>query len=278
MTVVAVLADPPREGLVLPELSRTAPISPAEAATLYRAMLQDVVLAVDRSGADLLVNYRPDESLPDEYVTGTASEAAVRAVVAEALADPSTARYERQVGSTPSARAGNTVTHLLREEGERTAAIVRPTAPFLTRAHVDSAAMKLRNAGVVLQPAPDGRVGYAGFAAPIDFEGTLGDGALETLTDRGRAADLGVDFLPFVPVVETGSDLKSALPLLGARVTADRLVPERTARLVAEWGLGVEYADGGGGGDGEDGDGTGRGTDGRSRGHAAEGAGRVVRE
>lgn len=276
MTVVAVLADPPREGLVLPELSATAPISQPEAAALYRAMLQDVVVAVDRSGADLLVNYRPDESIPDEYVTETASEAAVRAVVAEALADPSTVRYERQVGSTPSARAGNTVTHLLREEGERTAAIVRPTAPFLTRAHVDSAAMKLRSAGVVLQPSLDGRVGYAGFADPVDFAGALGDGELETLTDRARAGDLEVDFLPFVPTLRTASDLRSALPLLGARAAADRLVPQRTAALVAEWGLRVEHADSDEDEDGDgDGDGDGPGAGPRAR--PGERPGRIVR-
>jgi hypothetical protein len=240
MTVVAVLADPPREGLVLPAVSATAPVSEADAVSLYRAMLGDVVRAVERSGADLLVNYRSDDLLPDEFVTETAAEAAVRGVVAEALSDPSAARYEVQVGSTPSARVGNTVTHLLREEDERTAAFVRPTAAFLTRSAIDEAAMKLRGARTVLGPAPDGRVSYAGFADPIDFADALGAGELETLTDRTVQAGGSVDFLPFAPVIETGRDLQTAVPTIRARVTGERWVPERTAAVLGEWGLRTE--------------------------------------
>jgi hypothetical protein len=242
MTVIAVLASPPREGLVLPELPATAPVTATEAADLYAAALRDVVTAVAKSGGDLIVNYRPDDSLPDEHVREESAEAAVRAVVADVLEslEGEDVRFEVQVGSTYDARVGNTVTHLLREEEARTAAVVPATAAFLTRSDVDSAAMKLRTAGAVLGPAPEGRVYYAGFADPVDFEDAFAPPSLETLTGRARAADLEVDYLPMYPGIESGRGLVSALPVLRSRAAAGRIVPEHTMAVLDEWDLQVE--------------------------------------
>ncbi|MFB6143341.1 MAG: DUF2064 domain-containing protein [Halorientalis sp.] len=237
MTTVAVLADPPREGLVGAQLAETTPLSTAEAAGLYTAMLRDVCRAVEASGGDLLVNYRADEDLPDA-ADGDA-EAEVREAVAPALEDPESARYEVQVGSSFAARAGNTVTHLLEEEGVETAAVVEPTAPFLARQVVDNAAMKLRRSDVVLGPATDGRVFYAGFAEPVDFEDAFAAPEVETLTDRAADAGLDVDFLEMHPVVETAADLAETLALLTARVRADRIRPAHTAEFLLESGLTV---------------------------------------
>jgi len=169
MTVIAVLASPPREGLVLPALSETSPLSAAAVTDLYEAMLADTFQAIDRSGAELLVNYPDSEQLPDAHRTDTEPVAELRAIVADALDDPSDVRFEPQVGSTFSARAGNTVTHLLREEEAASAAIIRGTAPLLSRTMIDGAAMKLRTNDVVVGPASEGRVYYAGFTEVIDF-------------------------------------------------------------------------------------------------------------
>ena len=238
MTVVAVLCDPPRSGLVLPGLVEEGPLSGAEAADLYAAMLKDTFLAVDRSGGDLLVNYRPEELLPDEHrETDVAAEAAVRALAADALDDLDDVRFEVQVGSSYAARAGNTATHLLREEGVDSVATIRGTAPFLTRTAVDSAAMKLRSTPVVLGPAPTGRVFYAAFTEPIDFTDAFTAPEVSTLAARGDAAGLDVDFLPMQPVLRTAEDLDTVLPLLAARRDAGRIVPKWTAPLVAELGL-----------------------------------------
>ncbi|MFB6123350.1 MAG: hypothetical protein ABEJ78_07820 [Haloferacaceae archaeon] len=239
MTVVAVLADPPREGLVLPDLAETSPLTDAEAAECYAAMLKDVLVAVERSGGDLLVNYRPDDSLPEEHVTDTSAEAELRALAASALEDVSEARFEPQVGSTFSARAGNTVTHLLREEDVTSAAVVRGNAPFLARTIVDSAAMKLRRSPVVLGPSTEGRVYYAAFTDPVDFADAYRDPAVETLTQRGRDAGHEVDYIPMTPVVERGDDLSTALPFLSARLAAERIVPAYTAAFVDDLGLQV---------------------------------------
>jgi len=235
MTTVAVMADPPVEGFVLSDLAE-GPLTDSERTALYTAMLSDVCRAVEASGAELLVNYRPDEQVPD----GVDSETAVRETVSEALDAPGEARYEVQVGSTPSARVGNTVTHLLEREGVKTAAAVDPTAPLLTRQLIDSAAMKLRSSAVVLGPTTDGRVYYAGFAEPVDFEDAYDTPAVETLTDRGKDAGWNVDFLPTTPVVETPADLRTAVPLVRARHRSERVVPPRTTALIEEFGLRVQ--------------------------------------
>jgi len=244
MTVIAVFADPPRPGLVLPELAESSPLSAAEAADLYAASLKDTFRAAERSGGELLVNYRPDELLPDDHAGEESPEAQLRALAADALADPGEARFEVQVGSTFAARAGNTVTHLLDREEVQSAAVVPGTAPMLTRKDIDSAAMKLRRNEVVLGPSERGRVYFAGFTDTIDFADAFATPAVETLTTRGVDAGHEVEYLPRETSVEAGRDLLSLVPTLNARVAAGRIVPEHTATLLREWGLRVVEKDG----------------------------------
>ncbi|MBX0294447.1 hypothetical protein [Haloarcula nitratireducens] len=241
MTTVAVFADPPVEGFVLPELT-AGPLDESEATALYAAMLADVCRAVEASGGELLVNYRPDDQVPD----GVDSESAIRDTLDEELDAPDDARYEVQVGSTFAGRVGNTVTHLLEREEVTTVAAVEPTAALLARQQIDSAAMKFRSSDVVLGPSMDGRVYYAGFGDPVDFEGAYATPAVETLVDRAADADFGVDFLPTNPVVETPADLRTVVPLLRARLKTGRVVPPRTTtKLVEDLGLNVRDGDDG---------------------------------
>ncbi len=237
MTTVAVFADPPRPSLVLSELVETSPLSPEEAADCYGAMLADTCLAVSRSGGELLVNYRPEELLPEAH-RGDDPETEIREIL-DGVLDESP-RMERQVGSTHAARVGNTVTHLLETEEVASAAVLSPTSPLLFRTHIDSAAMKLRNSPVVLGPATRGRVSYAGFTEPIDFEDAYAPPAIETLAWRAGDAGLDTDFLPMLPVVETGSDLATVVSLIRARHIAGRIVPQHTAEWIETQGLRVK--------------------------------------
>lgn len=243
MTTIAVLVDPPRPGLVLPRLPATSPLSPDEAADLYAAMAADVLRAVEASGGELLVNYRPDGALPERGGEASA-ESEVRSLATGALDAPEEARFEVQVGETFAGRAGNTVTHLLESEGVNSAAITTPSAAFLGRTQVDAAAMKLRRSPVVLGPAGGGRVYYAAFAGTVDFAGAFAPPAVGTLTDRAREAGHDVDFLEVRPTVETGADLATALALVRARRRADRAVPDRTADCLGELGLELVDDDG----------------------------------
>lgn len=239
MATVAVLADPPAEGVVLSEIIDGTPLTAAEAAELYTAMLTDVCRAVQASGADLLVNYRDSEQIAGDV----ASEQALRDVLGGALEEPG--RYERQVGETFAGRAGNTVTHLLETEQRQSVVVVEPTAPFLGRQQIGSAAMKIRNSDVVLGPATDGRVYFAGFTASIDFDDAYAAPALETLTDRARDAGLSVDFLPQEPIVETPRDLADAVTRIRSLLRADRNVPVETATVVDDLGLYAEPSESG---------------------------------
>ncbi len=243
MTVIVVLALPPRTGLVLPDLPETSPLSAAEATELYEAMLRDTFQAVERSGGELLVNYPESDQLPADYRTDTEPVAEFRALAAETLDDVSSARFEPQVGSTFSARAGNTATHLLETEAANSVAIVRGTAPFLTRLAIDSAAMKLRTNEVVIGPAADGETYYAGFTEPIDFAEVFSGIEQQRLANRAADADLTTGFLPLSPTVETGDDLLTLVPMLRSRFRAERIVPEHTATFVHEYGLDVVDTD-----------------------------------
>jgi len=248
MTTVAVLADPPREGLVLPTLVDSTPLSATDAARLYAAALSDVLRAVEASGGELLVNYRPEKSLPEEHRadgSGDAdAESEVREVANAALSEPDEARYEVQVGETFAGRAGNTATHLLTREDVESAAIVTPSSAFLGRTEIDSAAMKLRGSEVVLGPGVGGTVYYAGFTDPIDFEGAYAPPAIETLTDRALAADHGVDFLPMLPTLDTPAGLLDTITLCRARERAGRIAPAHTAACLSDLGLVVRERDG----------------------------------
>jgi len=247
MTDVALLVDPPREGLVATGLPEETPLSADEAADLYEAAVKDTARAVAASGGQLLVNYRTEESLPEAHrqSEGTAEET-TRELIAAALDDVSgdDPRLEPQVGSTFSARAGNTVTHLLEEEDATSAAVLRGTTPLLERTHVDSAAMKLRRSETVLGPTPGGSVHYAGFAEPLDFADAYDEPALETLTDRAVAADHEVDYVPMLPRVDTPAGLATTVSTVRARAAAERSVPYFTATLIDDLSLHVEV-DGG---------------------------------
>lgn len=241
MTTVAVLCDPPRPGLVLPGLVEPSGLSETEAVGLYEALLKDSVTAVARSGGELLVNYRPDESV---RVSGDDAETEVREVVGDALEDLDDVRFEKQVGETFSGRAGNTATHLLETEDVGSVAITRPEAAFLARTDVDGSAMKLRSSEVVVGPSPAGRVYFSAFADSIDYADAYAPPAIETLTDHGLDAGMAVDFLESKPYVEEESDLADVIVQLRARRKADDVVPPHLAEWVVESDLVVEVADG----------------------------------
>lgn len=237
MPTVAVLADPPVEGVVLPELADAGPLDRADAADLYAAMLADVCEAVQNGAGDLLVNYRAADPDVD-------SQARIAAVLDGELPRPGDVRYEVQVGETLAGRAGNTATHLLEDEGVDSVVLLEPTAAFVSRETLGTATMKLRTREAVVGPTTRGRVYLAGFCEPVDFGDVFAPPAIETVVERAGDADLDVDFTPTLPVVETPADLLTAIPLLRAKVHAGRNVPPRLAGFVADRDLHVVESEG----------------------------------
>lgn len=247
MTVVAVTVDPPRKGLVLSRLAESSPLSEGEAASLYEAMTGDAFRAVVASGGDLIVNYRPDEELPDEHVPDDAdAEAEIHGLVEDVLTEEQRedVRVEVQVGPDKDGRVGNTVTHLLENEGVNSAAVLEPDAPLVARKDVDSAAMKLRRNTVVVGPSRGGRLYFAGFKAPIDFEGAWNTPAVESVTERALDAGYEVDFMAEQTRVRSGETLASMVTELRARRAAERIVPAYTAAYVEDLGLRTVEEDG----------------------------------
>lgn len=251
--IVVVPVDPPRAGLVCERLVDETPLTPEDAAQLYEAAVQDVCTAAVASGGDLLVNYRDEETLPDsgDEVAGddggptTDAETEIRALVDDALdresGDETGVRFERQVGSSRSARIGNTVTHLLEREGADSVAVLEPTASLVGRTVIDSAAMSLRRYDVVLGPSSGGRTYLGGFTEPIDFTDAYARPELElqALAHRAERADLAVGLAQPVPTIATGSGLCATIATLEARRVAGRPGGDATAAIIEDLGLSV---------------------------------------
>ncbi|SFB95806.1 hypothetical protein SAMN05444422_103237 [Halobiforma haloterrestris] len=248
--IVVLPVDPPREGLVLPALVERTPLSAADAVALYEAAVSDTVRAAADSGGDLLVNYRDAGTLPVEYAGDDRPdpESEIRDLVADALADAAIdladVRFERQVGSTRSARVGNTVTHLLEREEAGSAGILEPTAPAVGRSEIDGAAMALRRHDVVLGPSSGGHTYLAAFgvAEPIDFADAYAPPSHATLANRVGEAGVDLGFAPMVPTVSTPSGLAATTATLEARAVAGRLTATATKATLEE--IGVTVGDG----------------------------------
>ncbi|MFB6124358.1 MAG: DUF2064 domain-containing protein [Halanaeroarchaeum sp.] len=243
MTVAVALVDPPREGLTLPSLVERTALSPADAAALGEATLEDFFRTMAETNVDLLVNYPAAEDLPEGHREGD-PEAEIREVAAGVLDDEALekVRFEVQVGSSRAARLGNAITHLLEEEGETSAGLIDHRVPLLERSVVDEAAIKLRRSQTVLGPGADGEVYFAGFRDPIDFTDVFAGSTIETMVERANDREHKVDFVRRREILTHPRDLRTVVSLLRARRAAGRRVPEHTMRVVDD--LGLRVADG----------------------------------
>lgn len=245
MTVHALVVDPPRAGLALPDLlADAAGLAPTDAASLAGAMIRDAAVAAHDSGGDLLVNHPTASQLPEAARADPDPAAELRELLADAVGNLESVRFEPQVGDTFAARVGNTLTHLLREEDAETVAVLDGRAPTLDHTALDSAAMKLRRSQAVVGPAPGGGVTYLGLSDPLDFTDAWQPPALETLVDRAVDAGHAVDFLPMHPTVDGPRGLASVVSLISARRAAGRRIPEHTAAAIEALGLRVVEREG----------------------------------
>lgn len=243
MTTVVLIADPPVEGAgdCSDVVSRT-PIPENDGPVLYRAVLKDVFSALAESTVDVLVNYPSPEDVPDSADLDRSPETILRGI-AGAVVDPDRLedfRFEVQVGSDFSAKAGNAITHLLDSEDRTSAAVLRPCVPRLVRSVLDEASIKLRRTEVVLGPAGNGEVYYAGFTEPIDFTDVFEDRPLEEIAGRAGESGMRVDFLRNRGVLGSETDLTSEITRVRAERLAGKQVPSHFAAFVADRGLSVD--------------------------------------
>lgn len=235
MTTVVLVPEPPVEGVACADLVAETALTPADGLALYRALLADTMVTLQRSTIDILVNHPTPADVPDD-VEEVDPKAELREIAAKAM-EPDrfeAVRFEPQVGSDFSAKAGNAITHLIREEGVQSAAVLRPCVPRLARSIIDEGALKLRRADVVLGPASRGDVYFAGFSELIDFEGVFATRSIEEVTRRAVAADLEVDFLRMRERLQAPADLTGVLARLNANTLADKQVPEHVWEAMQE--------------------------------------------
>lgn len=244
MTVFAVLLDPPRPGLVLQDVSKTSPLNPEEAATLYAAMAKDTVRAVAESGGELLVNYRTEADIPEQYRTGTPVKEEIKSLVSQAIDDPDIARFEKQVGSTFASRVGNTVTHLLTEEAADSVGVLDGKSPTLVRQTLDSAAMKIRHHNAVIAPGINGDWSFLAFTELIDFTNIFEPPALVTIVNAIVEEDYSVDFLPIHPHVTDETNLIMLVTLMQARAAANKITPPFTRDALDRFDLHLSVTNG----------------------------------
>ena len=215
-----------------PRLVAQSALSDGDRDRLYEAGIVDVVRAVDACGGDLLVNYRDDRVAADDE-PGSGLPSVVGNVVEEAIGDTDAARYEPQVGSTRSARIGNTVTHLLEREGATSVGVLDPLAPLVERTQIDAAAMALRRHDVVLGPGSGDSIYLSGFSTPIDFTDAYEQRPLTRLARRSEDGGLKTGFVPSVPTLDASAGLSATRAWITAREAADRTVPEATSAVLA---------------------------------------------
>ena len=240
--LVVVPVDPPHESLAPPTLTDDPAngLSKADFVTLYRATISDVIAAVDSSGGDLLLNVRDEQTLPEEARDSIADpRGAVRSLAEQRLGTDADIRIEPQVGSTRSARIGNTVTHLLEREEVNSVGVLDPMAALVGRPQIDGVAMSLRRNEIVLGPAQAGQVYLAAFTDPIDFTDVFdaSRSPIEVLSSRGVGADLGVGFAPRVPLASDAQGLGTTIAEVRALESAGRAIPQATTAVIEELGL-----------------------------------------
>lgn len=243
MTNLVVIADPPVEGGGdCEEIVARTPLTVEDGVALYRAVLKDVFEALAESNVDVIVNYPNEEDLPPSADLEGSPEAVLRALVGSVV-EPDRLddfRFEVQVGSTFSAKAGNAITHLLEQEERASASVLRPCTPRIVRSIVDEAAIKLRRAEVVLGPAGDGEVYFAGFTRPIDFTDVFEENPIEEIAGRAGEAGLSVDFVRHREVLKTPRDFRSVLTRLRADRLAGKPVPRHLWTFIEDRTLSVE--------------------------------------
>lgn len=242
MTVVVLVADAPVEGVACEELVAETPLSESDGVALYRAVLKDVFATLADSTIDPLVNYPGPDDLPADAAPAEDPEAILRGLAASVVEPDrlSDFRFEVQIGSNFSAKAGNAITHLLEDEERTSASALRPCVPRLVRSVVDEAAIKLRRNDVVLGPAGDGEVYFAGFQDTIDFTDVFEEKALESVAGRAGDQGLTVDFARPREVLDSARSLRTVVTRLRAEMLAGNPVPEHTWAFIEDRGLRVE--------------------------------------
>lgn len=239
MTTVAVLVEDSSKRTLLSDLVERNVLSRGETGDLFEAMVRDVIGTVDRSGGEVVVAARTD----DVDLGGTDPHGETDESLRHRFGEAVEGELEVEV-SGESDRASwieAVLRSLLDRPGVETAAVVPASVPMLERTHVDGAAMRLRRSSMVLGPDHRGGTFYVGTDGSAAFGGGLDPSVEVSLVREARRRGSEVDFLPVVPTVRGGRDLRWLVGHVEALRAAGRRVPARTAAWID--GVGATMTD-----------------------------------
>jgi len=195
-SVLALFAKAPVPGQVKTRLC--PPLSPEEAADLYRAMLLDVLdQHAAGTGAERVVWYTP----PSSFAWFGANV-------------PAGYRLLPQYGPDLAARMAHVV-WVHHQEGYQRIVLRGTDSPTLPMDSIERAFVLLEGTDLVFGPDPDGGYNLIGLRAPCErlFQVEMSRSTvLEQTLGHARAAGLGFELLPPHHDVDTAEDLERLAP------------------------------------------------------------------
>ncbi len=221
---LAVMVKAPVEGYVKTRLS--PPLTPKEAAGLYRAFIADILSSIrSLDDTDLYLFYAPFESSSDP----STGEADLKELI------PPGVPLLPQKGADLGERMKNVFDYLLRDHDK--AAIIGSDSPDLPISYIKDSYRLLgdTDGGVVLGPAEDG--GYYLIAmdspSPVLFDNMewSTDTVLDTTIKRCSEADLSVKLLPRWYDVDTIDDVRKVRERGSAKETCRYIKSALVGRL-----------------------------------------------
>ncbi len=227
MTTATVLLDAAMMRQIHGELTAETPLEPEETRDLLECAVRDTVVAVDASGANLVL------AVTDRTPTPIFEWDDIDAGVAELSDD---CGIEREMGVVPVDRGGVNVASLLdaaiEERPGPSVSILRPISPLLQRRHLDGMTMRLRRDDVVLGPTTTSEWYAIGRGRDVSL-GHIDTSPSLTGTALGVAeADVSIDLLPALPAITSVTGLAGTIALLEAYALAGRAVAPWTAQFL----------------------------------------------
>lgn len=227
MTAIGILGLPPDSASIVSNLRDTTALEIEQIQSLVAGVTQDTARAAFESGGEPLVVVPKDPGAgiipngsPD---VRTYLESILEPVVPE---NDSIQWYEHDAAP---GRSLNTVLDGLAEvSNAASVAVIAPLTPFVQRRHVDTAAMRLRSADLVVGPATDGCgyfIGRHRDRAGADWSGTADlDGVVSAAQDTGEE----VDWLPILPSIGQQSPMEPLRSILQLAAVAEKPVAPAT--------------------------------------------------
>lgn len=235
MDCLIVFAKAPMEGKVKTRLQSGTPLSPSDICFLYRAFLDDVLVAAGKSAAQRIML----------CFTPAFAEEQMKNIALEKIA-PERLLLHPQEGDAFHERIGHAFARA-REAGAQNCVMIGSDSPTLSAEKLDRAFLLLKANGAALGPSGEGGLYLIGLAPGVhpDFQKIFGGGA-ELANFSGWLKKNAVPFslLEEVTDVDVSLDLVTIIAHVAAMKAAGNGHPRNTARALEALNLAVASENG----------------------------------